>query len=92
MNARFRVLDRYHCKAEASVSRAIRRRREAVDCALTHGFVVSGTGEYNYDEERLTLEESVTGAASGDLVYTREGDGSLHVTGVFDGEPVELSE
>ena len=53
---------------------------------------MSGTGEYNYDEERLTLEESVTGAASGDLVYTREGDGSLHVTGVFDGEPVELSE
>ena len=62
------------------------------NCALTYGFVVSGTGEYNYDEERFTLEVSLTGAAIGDLVYTREGDGSLHVTGVFDGEPMDLSE
>ena len=59
-------------------------------CAFTRGFVMTGTGEYNYDEERFSLEISVTGLASGELAYAREADGTLRVIGQFAGEPVDL--
>ena len=60
-------------------------------CAFTRGFVMTGTGEYNYDEERFSLEVSVTGLAGGELVYVREGDGSVRVSGEYGGEAVDLS-
>ena len=60
-------------------------------CAFSRGFVMTGTGEYNYDEERFSLEVSVTGLASGELLYEREGDGSVHVGGKYGGETIDLS-
>jgi hypothetical protein len=60
-------------------------------CAFTRGFVMTGSGEYNYDEERFSLEVAVTGLASGELLYYREADGSLRVTGTYDGETVDRS-
>ena len=60
-------------------------------CAFTRGFVMNGSGEYNYDEERFSLEVSVTGLANGELEYVREGDGSTRVTGEYGGESLDLS-
>jgi pimeloyl-ACP methyl ester carboxylesterase len=60
-------------------------------CAFSAGFVMSGTGEYNYDEETFTLQVSVAGLASGELDYIREADGSVRVTGTYDGRAVDLS-
>jgi pimeloyl-ACP methyl ester carboxylesterase len=60
-------------------------------CAFSRGFVMTGTGEYNYDEEQFRLEVSVTGLANGELAYVREADGSIRVTGTHDGEAMDLS-
>jgi pimeloyl-ACP methyl ester carboxylesterase len=60
-------------------------------CAFTRDFVMTGSGEYNYDEERFSLEVSVTGLASGELLYERGGDGSIRVTGEYGGETIDLS-
>ncbi len=62
-----------------------------VDCAFTGGFLLNGSGVYDYDAELFTLDVSVTGAAQGSLVYTREGDGSLRAVGDYAGEAVDLS-
>lgn len=60
-------------------------------CGFTGGFLLTGSGVYDYDAERFTLDVSVTGAAEGTLLYTREGDGSLRVIGEYAGEAVDLS-
>jgi hypothetical protein len=46
-------------------------------CAFSAGFALTGTGEYNYDEERFSLQVSVSGLASGELIYVRKADGSI---------------
>jgi pimeloyl-ACP methyl ester carboxylesterase len=60
-------------------------------CAFTGGFLLTGSGVYDYDAERFTLDVSMSGAAQGSLVYTREGDGSVRVIGEYAGEAVDLS-
>ena len=60
-------------------------------CAFSRGFVMTGSGEYNYDEESFSLQVSVTGLASGDLEYVRDADGVIRVTGEYGGESVDLS-
>jgi hypothetical protein len=60
-------------------------------CAFSAGFALTGTGEYNYDEERFSLQVSVSGLASGELAYVREADGSIGVTGEYGGETIDLS-
>jgi hypothetical protein len=60
-------------------------------CAFTRGFVMTGRGEYSYDEERFSLEVSVTGLESGELLYVREADGLLGLTGEYGGETIDLS-
>ncbi|MEX0787702.1 MAG: alpha/beta fold hydrolase [Anaerolineales bacterium] len=62
------------------------------ECAFSEGFVMTGTGEYDYDSGVFRLDVSVTGYAVGELVYERENDGSIHVRGTFGGEAVDLSD
>ncbi len=62
------------------------------DCAFSEGFILSGTGAYDYNADRFTLTVSVTGLERGDLVYTREGDGTIAVSGEYAGEAVDLTE
>lgn len=62
------------------------------NCAFSDGFVLTGEGIYNYDEELLTLNVSISGIARGTLIYTRDADYNLSVTGEYDGAEVNLSE
>jgi len=62
------------------------------DCAFSEGFVLTGIGDYNYDAGRFTLTVSVSGLEPGDLVYAREGDGTISVSGEYAGETVDLTE
>ncbi len=61
-------------------------------CAFSDGFVMTGDGLYNYDDETFTLNVSVSGLASGALTYIRDVDYNLSVTGTYDGAEVDLSE
>jgi hypothetical protein len=65
---------------------------EFVECAFTAGFILTGSGTYDYDTERFSLEVTVTGAAQGTLVYTRDADGSLRVIGDYAGKAVDLTD
>jgi hypothetical protein len=60
-------------------------------CSFSQGFIMTGTGVYNYDEDEFSLDIAVTGLADGHLVYTRAGDGTLTVTGEYAGSSVDLS-
>jgi hypothetical protein len=60
-------------------------------CAFSEGFVMTGSGAYNYDEELFSLEVAVSGLADGQLTYTRDADWNLQVTGEYAGEQVDLS-
>jgi pimeloyl-ACP methyl ester carboxylesterase len=60
-------------------------------CAFTRGFVMTGTGEYNYDEERFSLELTVAGPLSGEMAYVREGAGSVSLKWAYGGKIIDLS-
>jgi hypothetical protein len=45
------------------------------DCAFSAGFVMSGEGAYNYDQELFTLNVTVNGLTSGTVTYSRDGEG-----------------
>ena len=62
------------------------------NCSFTNGFSLTGSGSNNYDEGTFTLEVDVTGLKDGSLIYTRDGEGALHVTGTYGSEAVDLSE
>jgi len=61
-------------------------------CAFSTGFTMTGDGSYNSTDDVFTLEVAVTGLTDGKLTYTRQSDGVTHVTGQYDGQPVDLSE
>jgi hypothetical protein len=61
-------------------------------CAFSSGFAITGSGSYNYDDGSFILEVDVTGLKDGSLTYIRDSEGSLHVTGTYGGEAVDLSE
>ncbi len=61
-------------------------------CAFSAGFVMTGSGSYNYDEDIFTLDVAVTGLVDGTLTYTRDGDWNLRVVGEYDGATIDLSE
>jgi pimeloyl-ACP methyl ester carboxylesterase len=61
-------------------------------CAYSDGFVVTGAGVYDPDADRFTLDVRVAGLAEGALIYSREGDGSIRVSGEYDGQAVDLSQ
>jgi pimeloyl-ACP methyl ester carboxylesterase len=62
------------------------------DCAFSEGFVMTGSGSYNYDDGVFTLEVNVTGIKDGSLTYVRDADWAIHVTGEYGGEAIDLSE
>ena len=67
-------------------------RLTLTECAFTSGFVMTGTGTYNYDEGVFQLEVNITGVAEGSLIYTRADDGALRLSGEYAGEDIELME
>jgi pimeloyl-ACP methyl ester carboxylesterase len=60
------------------------------ECAFSDGFVMTGHGSYDTDQDLFTLKVSVTGLQEGALIYTRDGEGTLRVTGVYGGETIDL--
>jgi len=61
-------------------------------CAFSEGFIMTGSGSYSYDTELFTLNVSVTGLADGELIYTRDVDYHLTVSGEYGGETIDLSD
>jgi pimeloyl-ACP methyl ester carboxylesterase len=62
------------------------------DCAFSEGFIMTGSGSNNYDDGSFTLEVNIAGLKDGSLTYLRDGNGAVHVTGMYGGEDVDLSE
>ena len=62
------------------------------DCAFSEGFVMTGSGSYNYDDGSFTLEVNVTGLKDGTLTYVRDADWAITVTGEYGGETIDLSQ
>jgi hypothetical protein len=63
------------------------------ECAYTKGFILTGTGSYDYSTGIITYEVQVSGAKEGDLVYTSNlADETTTVTGEYGGEEIDLSE
>ena len=64
------------------------------DCAFSAGFAMTGSGLYGYDVGSFNLDVSVVGPkdVTGDLVYERNENGAIHVTGDYAGEKIDLSE
>lgn len=65
---------------------------ELMDCAFSKGFIMTGKGSFDYEANVFTLDVHLSGLAEGALVYTRDGEGRLHVTGAYAGQPIDLSE
>ncbi len=61
-------------------------------CAFSEGFVMTGHGSNNHDEGVFSLDINVSGLADGSLVYTRDAEWSLHVSGEYDGQVIDLVE
>ncbi len=59
-------------------------------CAFSKGFRMSGTGTYNADKDRFVLDVTVSGYKQGTLKYVRV-DEKITVTGMYGGQPVNLS-
>jgi hypothetical protein len=63
------------------------------NCAYTGGFILTGSGLYDYGASLFTIEAQVSGDKSGALTYTRDdNEGSLSVTGEYGGETIDLED
>ncbi len=63
------------------------------NCAFSAGFVMTGTGAYNYnDDGAFILDVNVAGLADGQLHYARQSDDSIHVTGTYGDQMIDLEE
>ncbi|MEW6405071.1 MAG: hypothetical protein AB1649_25015, partial [Chloroflexota bacterium] len=62
------------------------------NCAFSTGFVMTGEGSYDYDNDLFTLSVSVSGFSTGALTYTRDADFNLAVTGEYNGQTIDLLE
>jgi hypothetical protein len=63
------------------------------NCAFVKGFVMTGSGSYNYDGNLITYDVQVSGVKTGKLTYTYNTDnGSTSVTGEYGGQKIDLSE
>jgi pimeloyl-ACP methyl ester carboxylesterase len=62
------------------------------DCVFSDGFIMNGTGAYNYNDEIFSLDVSVTGLSAGLLTYSRQGDGSIQATGTYGGQTIDLKD
>ncbi len=61
-------------------------------CAYTNGFILTGSGLYDYGSGLFTIQAQVSGDKSGSLTYTRDGNGNFSVTGEYGGESVDLQQ
>ena len=61
------------------------------NCAFSEGFVMTGSGAYDYDSSVFSLQVKVTGLAEGELTYTRDQDDVRTVSGIYKGETIDLS-
>lgn len=63
------------------------------NCSFTNGFSITGTGNYDYNQNVLTLNAEVGGAKSGTLTYVRNyNDGTALLTGEYGGESIDLTQ
>jgi pimeloyl-ACP methyl ester carboxylesterase len=61
------------------------------NCAFGRGFVLTGSGVYDYTRADLTLRLQVSGLADGELVYTHDLVGDQRaVTGIYDRQEINL--
>ena len=60
-------------------------------CAFSEGFILTGAGTYNYETGEFIFEVEITGLAVGNLTYLFDQRGRITVTGVYDGELVNLT-
>jgi pimeloyl-ACP methyl ester carboxylesterase len=60
-------------------------------CSFTNGFIMSGTGSYDFNSSVFSLNVDVSGVKKGSLAYTYNNtDGSIAVTGEYGGEQIDL--
>jgi pimeloyl-ACP methyl ester carboxylesterase len=63
------------------------------NCAYIQGFILNGSGSYDYDKSITTFDTKVTGVKEGSLIYTNNtADGTSSVTGDYGGETISLSQ
>jgi pimeloyl-ACP methyl ester carboxylesterase len=63
------------------------------DCTYIKGFVLNGSGTYDYSSGLYTIEVQASGDKSGTLTYTHDHtNNSLSVTGEYGGETIDLQE
>lgn len=63
------------------------------NCAYTNGFILNGSGLYDYGSRLFTIDAQVSGDKSGALTYTRDDNNdSISVTGEYGGEAIDLED
>lgn len=62
------------------------------DCSFSNGFVMTGSGAYDYESGEFTLDVAVTGIQEGLLTYTQDADGNIKVEGLYGGREVDLAD
>jgi len=61
------------------------------DCAYIDGFILNGSGLYDYGSSLFTIDVQVSGDKSGSLTYTRDNNtGNISVAGEYGGETIDL--
>jgi pimeloyl-ACP methyl ester carboxylesterase len=63
------------------------------NCAYINGFILNGSGLYDYGSSLFTIDARVSGDKTGMLTYTRDDKtGSLSVAGEYGGEMIDLED
>jgi len=62
-------------------------------CAYLKGFVMTGTGGYDYDQNLTTFDLQISGTKTGNLAYVYDSNaGTTTVTGDYGGEKIDLTQ
>jgi pimeloyl-ACP methyl ester carboxylesterase len=62
------------------------------NCAFSKGFIMTGMGEYNSGTELYSLDVTVSGISQGTLKYELQSDGTIHVTGKYANQEIDLTQ
>lgn len=63
------------------------------NCAYTQGFILNGSGSYDYNKGIIAYDTQVSGVKDGSLVYTHNlADDTSSVSGEYGGEAINLSQ
>lgn len=63
------------------------------NCVFTNGFIMTGTGSFDYSSGIFKLETQITGEKTGALTYTHYyRTGEMAVNGDYDGETIDLQQ